>query len=97
MAALTSAGRRFGTIFESLARTFEEVGRQLSFYLSAIGAILTLQVIRRRYTSIVWALMSDITKWPGSSDLSASPSERGNQRVSRATGSSSASRTRSRR
>src|SRR4051794_28576306 len=60
MAALTSAGRRFGRAFGFFGSAFEEVGKQLAFYLSAIGAIVTLQVIRRRYTSIVWGLMSDI-------------------------------------
>ncbi len=39
---------------------FEEVGRQLSFYLRIIGDIFTLQVIRRRYLGIVFSLMSDI-------------------------------------
>ena len=60
MAALTTAGRRFGRVFGAFGSAFEEVGKQLSFYLAAIGAIVTLQVIRRRYTSIVWSLMSDI-------------------------------------
>ncbi len=38
----------------------EEAGRQLSFYLRIIGDILTGKVIRRRYMSIVFSLMSDI-------------------------------------
>jgi phospholipid/cholesterol/gamma-HCH transport system permease protein len=39
---------------------FEEIGRQLSFYLRILGDIVTLQVLRRRYGGIVLALMSDI-------------------------------------
>jgi phospholipid/cholesterol/gamma-HCH transport system permease protein len=38
----------------------EELGRQLTFYLRVSGDILTGKVIRRRYMSIVFALMSDI-------------------------------------
>jgi phospholipid/cholesterol/gamma-HCH transport system permease protein len=39
---------------------FEELGRQLAFYLRITGDILTGKVIRRRYMSIVFTLMSDI-------------------------------------
>jgi phospholipid/cholesterol/gamma-HCH transport system permease protein len=39
---------------------FEEIGRQLSFYLRILGDIATMQVLRRRYGGIVLALMSDI-------------------------------------
>ena len=39
---------------------FEEIGRQLSFYLRILGDIATFQVQRRRYGGIVLALMSDI-------------------------------------
>ena len=39
---------------------FEEAGRQLAFYLRILGDLFTFQVIRRRYMSIVFALMSDI-------------------------------------
>jgi phospholipid/cholesterol/gamma-HCH transport system permease protein len=53
MATVTNAGR-------SIGNAFEEIGSQLSFYLRILSDIVTLQVIRRRYTSIVWALMSDI-------------------------------------
>ncbi|MDQ1367131.1 MAG: phospholipid/cholesterol/gamma-HCH transport system permease protein, partial [Acidimicrobiaceae bacterium] len=42
------------------AGLLEEAGRQLSFYLRIIGDILTGKVIRRRYMSIVFSLMSDI-------------------------------------
>ena len=44
----------------AVAGVFEEAGRQLAFYLRVLGDIVTLQVIRRRYTSMVFALMSDI-------------------------------------
>jgi phospholipid/cholesterol/gamma-HCH transport system permease protein len=53
MATITNPGR-------SVGNAFEEIGSQLSFYLRILSDIVTLQVIRRRYTSIVWALMSDI-------------------------------------
>jgi phospholipid/cholesterol/gamma-HCH transport system permease protein len=53
MATITNPGR-------SIGNAFEEIGSQLSFYLRILSDIATLQVIRRRYTSIVWALMSDI-------------------------------------
>jgi phospholipid/cholesterol/gamma-HCH transport system permease protein len=39
---------------------FEELGTQISFYLRILGDLATFQVIRRRYTSQVFALMSDI-------------------------------------
>jgi len=39
---------------------FEELGSQISFYLRILGDLATFQVIRRRYTSQVFALMSDI-------------------------------------
>jgi phospholipid/cholesterol/gamma-HCH transport system permease protein len=39
---------------------FEELGTQLSFYLRILGDLASFQVIRRRYTSQVFALMSDI-------------------------------------
>jgi len=38
----------------------EELGSQISFYLRILGDLATFQVIRRRYTSQVFALMSDI-------------------------------------
>ena len=47
-------------VLDSVTGLFEEVGRQLSFYLRIIGDIFTLQVIRRRYLGIVFSLMSDI-------------------------------------
>ena len=60
MAAIGNAGRRVGRTVASAGAAFEEVGRQLSFHLRAITEILTFQVVRRRSTSVVWALMSDI-------------------------------------
>ncbi len=47
-------------VLTGFTNVFEEAGRQLSFYLRILGDIATLQVIRRRYTNIVFALMSDI-------------------------------------
>jgi phospholipid/cholesterol/gamma-HCH transport system permease protein len=44
----------------SITGVFEEIGRQLEFYLRILGEIATFQVIRRRYGGIVLALMSDI-------------------------------------
>ena len=52
---LTSAGPLAGVL-----GAIEELGRQLTFYLQVSGDILTGKVIRRRYMSIVFALMSDI-------------------------------------
>jgi phospholipid/cholesterol/gamma-HCH transport system permease protein len=60
MAAIGNAGRRVGRKVASAGAGFEEIGRQLSFYLAALGAIVSGQVIRRRYSAVVWALMSDI-------------------------------------
>src|SRR6202048_621017 len=47
-------------ILAGFTNIFEEMGRQISFYLRILGDLATFQVIRRRYTSIVFALMSDI-------------------------------------
>jgi phospholipid/cholesterol/gamma-HCH transport system permease protein len=60
MAAIGSVGRRVSRAAEGVLTALDEAGKQLSFYLRAIGAIVTLQVIRRRYSRVVWALMSDI-------------------------------------
>jgi len=55
-AARGTAARRLGGITGIL----EEAGRQLAFYLRITGDILTGKVIRRRYMSMVFSLMSDI-------------------------------------
>jgi phospholipid/cholesterol/gamma-HCH transport system permease protein len=55
-AARGTAARRLGGITGIL----EETGRQLAFYLRITGDILTGKVIRRRYMSMVFSLMSDI-------------------------------------
>lgn len=47
-------------LLDSVTGVFEEIGRQLAFYLRIVGDIFTLQVIRRRYGGIVFSLMSDI-------------------------------------
>src|ERR1700738_80997 len=47
-------------ILAGFTNIFEEMGRQISFYLRILGDLATFQVIRRRYTSIVFAMMSDI-------------------------------------
>jgi phospholipid/cholesterol/gamma-HCH transport system permease protein len=47
-------------VLESFTGIFEEMGRQISFYLRILGDLFTFQVIRRRYTSVVWAMVSDI-------------------------------------
>ncbi|MDP9074913.1 MAG: ABC transporter permease [Actinomycetota bacterium] len=47
-------------LLDRFTGVFEEAGRQLAFYLRVLGDIVTLQVIRRRYTGMVFALMSDI-------------------------------------
>src|SRR3954454_21535385 len=60
MTAIGSAGRKATRVADGIVSTFEEAGRQLSFYLRAISDIVTLQVVRRRYSHVVWALMSDI-------------------------------------
>jgi phospholipid/cholesterol/gamma-HCH transport system permease protein len=60
MAAIGSVGRRVSRAADGVLNVLDEAGKQLSFYLRAIGAIVTLQVIRRRYSRVVWALMSDI-------------------------------------
>src|SRR4051812_45646657 len=60
MAAVGRVGRRFSRSVGAAGAAVGEGGRQMSFHLSAISAIVTLQVIRRRYTAVVWALMSDI-------------------------------------
>src|SRR5437588_251093 len=60
MAAIGSVGRRVGRAADGVLAALDEAGKQLSFYLRAIGAIVTLQVIRSRYSRVVWALMSDI-------------------------------------
>ena len=60
MAAIGSVGRRVSRAADGVLTALDEAGKQLSFYLRAIGAIVTLQVIRRRYSRVVWALMSDI-------------------------------------
>jgi phospholipid/cholesterol/gamma-HCH transport system permease protein len=43
-----------------LIGVFAEGGRQLAFYLRIVGDIVSGKVIRRRYASMVFALMSDI-------------------------------------
>ncbi len=56
LAPITAAkrtGRRFGDMFE-------EVGNQLSFYLTVLKDLVTLQVFRRGYTGMLLALISDI-------------------------------------
>jgi phospholipid/cholesterol/gamma-HCH transport system permease protein len=50
-----------GTITSGITGVFEEIGRQVSFYLRIIGDLATLQVVRRRYMGIVWGMVSDIT------------------------------------
>src|SRR3981081_237320 len=50
-----------GSITSSVTGIFEEIGRQVSFYLRIIGDLATLQVVRRRYMGIVWGMVSDIT------------------------------------
>ena len=44
----------------ALTGFFEELGTQLSFYLKILRELVTFKVFRRRYTSQVFALMSDI-------------------------------------
>jgi phospholipid/cholesterol/gamma-HCH transport system permease protein len=56
LAPLTAArrtGRRFGD-------AFEEVGKQLGFYLRILRDLATFQVFRRGYTGMLLALISDI-------------------------------------
>ncbi len=53
-APVVSAAHRFGD-------AFEEVGRQLRFYLKVLWAIPTQLFTRLRYFSVVFALVSDIT------------------------------------
>src|SRR3981081_2977844 len=50
-----------GSITSSVTGIFEEIGRQVSFYLRIIGDLVTLQVVRRRYMGIVWGMVRDIT------------------------------------
>ncbi|MBI2170177.1 MAG: ABC transporter permease [Actinobacteria bacterium] len=45
----------------ALGDAFEEVGRQLRFYLKVLWAIPTQLLTRLRYFNVVFALMSDIT------------------------------------
>src|ERR1700738_1159307 len=47
-------------ILAGFTNIFEEMGRQISFYLRILGDLATFQVLRRRYTNIVLDLMSDI-------------------------------------
>jgi phospholipid/cholesterol/gamma-HCH transport system permease protein len=47
-------------LVSAVTGVFEEAGRQLAFYLRVLGDIFTGQVVRRRYTGMVFALMSDI-------------------------------------
>jgi phospholipid/cholesterol/gamma-HCH transport system permease protein len=47
-------------IFAGFTNLFEEMGRQIAFYLRILGDLATFQVVRRRYTNIVLDLMSDI-------------------------------------
>ena len=49
------------TIARGFADAFEEVGRQLRFYLKVLWAIPTQLFTRLRYFNVVFALMSDIT------------------------------------
>ena len=49
------------SITSSVTGIFEEIGRQVSFYLRIIGDLVTFQVVRRRYMGIVWGMVSDIT------------------------------------
>jgi len=52
-------GRRFGSVLAALGNAMEEVGRQLSFYTRIL--IDTPKIIVRGYSSMLFALMSDIT------------------------------------
>ena len=49
------------TAVRGLGDAFEEVGRQLRFYLRVLWAIPTQLFTRLRYFNVVFALMSDIT------------------------------------
>ena len=40
---------------------FEEIGRQIGFYLRIMRDVATMQIFRRGYTSQLAALVSDIT------------------------------------
>jgi phospholipid/cholesterol/gamma-HCH transport system permease protein len=53
LTAVRRTGRRFGD-------AFEEVGKQLSFYLRILKDLATFQVFRRGYTAMLMALISDI-------------------------------------
>jgi phospholipid/cholesterol/gamma-HCH transport system permease protein len=53
LTAVRRTGRRFGD-------AFEEVGKQLSFYLRILKDLATFQVFRRGYTAMLLALISDI-------------------------------------
>jgi phospholipid/cholesterol/gamma-HCH transport system permease protein len=57
LAPLTAA-RRTG---RHVGDAFEEVGRQLGFYVRILKDLATLQVFRRGYTGMLLALISDIT------------------------------------
>jgi phospholipid/cholesterol/gamma-HCH transport system permease protein len=47
-------------IFAGFTNLFEEMGRQIAFYLRVLGDLASFQVVRRRYSNIVFDLMSDI-------------------------------------
>jgi phospholipid/cholesterol/gamma-HCH transport system permease protein len=53
-----TAARRTG---RQVGDAFEEVGRQLSFYVRILKDLATFQVFRRGYTGMLLALISDIT------------------------------------
>ena len=46
--------------FRAAADGMEEVGRQLNFYVKILWDVVTFQVVRRGYTSMLFALISDI-------------------------------------
>ncbi|HVE95157.1 MAG TPA: ABC transporter permease [Acidimicrobiales bacterium] len=46
---------------KSLGGMFEEIGRQLEFYIKVLGDILSARLVRRGYTRQLLTLVSDIT------------------------------------
>jgi phospholipid/cholesterol/gamma-HCH transport system permease protein len=53
-------GAPAGRALAPVVRGLEEIGRQLSFALRVVADIVSLQVLRRRYAVVVWAMVSDI-------------------------------------
>jgi phospholipid/cholesterol/gamma-HCH transport system permease protein len=61
MAVVTRPARVVVSGVSGIGNVFEQIGQQIGFYLRIVKDLATFQIVRRRYTSQLFAMMSDIT------------------------------------